>query len=735
MNRPVPLVYQHDSKDCGPSCLQMLHQAHGGYIPITRMRDLCDLTIDGVSMAGIERAARALGMVTQAAKVTPDQLDSLPTPFIAHWLQEHFVVVVRVTPDSVRVADPELGWVTYGRKEFTDRWLGRKMFGEVERDPSLTSGAVLMASPGPEFVTGEAPASESGLDMVPLPELLKSNSRTVWAILLAFPVIAGVTVALPILMQRVIDDALAESDLGLLYVLLGGYLVLSISGSVIGALRDLALLRLGAMISLEIVQIFMTRLLRLRMRFFEIRSLGDLLQRQADRHRIEQFLTSHSLPTLFSLILFVIFAIMLGSYSLWVLACVLVAAALTLAWIVAIGRRRRRFDLQQFELEGLVQDNAVEIISAVRDLKALGKTGQKNRFFRSLLQRRFDTTFRAARLDEVQSIGALFLMEIGEIAGLIVAGTLVINGQTTVGAFVAILFILGQMRGPLSQMVPFFQAAQDAWLSLGRLKALQEETVEPDTAPADAEFAGLSAQDIQLSDVGFRYNPMHEREVLSDISLTIPAGQKTAIVGASGAGKSTLIKLLSKFHDPSRGVMSYGPQDLSDVSPEIWRARIGQVFQDGVIFNSTLRYNITLSHDEPDDERLKRCLQIANVDEFLGMLPQGLLTSIGRGGWQLSAGQKQRILIARALYPDPEILIFDEATSALDSNNEAQITTALANGLTGRTSIVISHRLSTIRDADQIIVMDQGRVVATGRHDDLVATSAVYRDLFAQQLS
>ncbi|WP_296427279.1 peptidase domain-containing ABC transporter [Yoonia sp.] len=733
MTRAFSLIYQHDSKDCGPSCLQMIHRFHGGYISTAQMRILCDLTIDGVSMAGLARAADRLGMATQAARVTPDQLDTLPLPLIAHWLQEHFVVVVAVTRSTVRVADPELGFVTYKRQDFHDRWLGQKMFGEVKTDRLATEGAVLMVAPGQTFATHRGPMTVRTAHFAPLWPILRENRRAALTVLIVFPLLMAIAVALPLIMQRVIDDGVGGQNPGLLQLLLIGYLVLSLSRNVVGGLRDLLLLKLGAKISLEIVHRFMRQLLQLKMDFFERRSLGDLLQRQNDHHRIERFLTTQSLPTFFSLLTFLVFAVMLGTYSMMVLTCVVAFAGVTLVWIVAIGKRRRKFDLQQFELEGIVQDNAVEIISAVRDLKAFGRTRQKTRFYQSLLRRRFESTYRAARLDEMQSIGALLLMEAGEIIALMIAGRLVIVGDASLGVFVAILFILGQMRGPLSQMVPFFQSVQDALLSLNRLDALQEESAEPENAPADARLDALAAQDLRFDHVGFRYNPMHPQNVLTDLTFTIPAGKKTAIVGASGAGKSTLIKLLAKFHEPTDGVIRYGDIDLSQVAPQIWRERIGQVFQDGMIFNASLGYNITLSHDTPDRVQLARVLDVANVDAFLPTLTQGIETSIGRGGWQLSAGQKQRVLIARALYSDPEILIFDEATSALDSNNEAEITSNLQQMFAQRTSIVISHRLSTIRDADQIIVMDAGYIVASGTHDVLIANDGPYRRLFVRQ--
>jgi ATP-binding cassette subfamily B protein len=713
----------------------MVHRHYGGHIPITEMRELCDLTIDGVSMQGLMTAAETLGFDVMAAPADARSLDSLPVPFIAHWLKEHFVVVYEVTPNRIRVADPEMGRVSYTRQAFLDRLLGTKMFGAVQRpDPGAGArGTVLLLSPGAGFLPQDGPPPRVP-PMIRLRGLLGEVRRDLLWIALAFPAVMAVTIALPLIMQRVIDDGVSGRDVGALTLLLGGYLVLLVSRNVIGALRDLLLLKVGAHVSIEIVHRFMTRLLQLRIGFFERRSLGDLVQRQQDTHRIEQFLTTQSLPTFFSILTFVFFAVMLAYYSLTVLAVVALAAILTLVWISVFTRRRRAYDLQQFELEGLVQENAIEIMSAVTDLKSFGMERQKGRFYRSLLRRRYDTTLRALRLDEMQSTGALLLMDLGEIAALLLAGRQVIAGGGSLGTFVAVMYILGQLRGPLARMVPFSQTAQDAWLSFGRLQSLQQEATEPDSAPGDAVLDGMPPSDLHFDAVDFRYNPIHRADVLHGLSFAIRAGEKTAIVGASGSGKTTLLKLMGLFHRPTAGRIRYGGLDLADVSPAAWRRRIGQVFQEGTIFNTTLSYNITLSHDTPDAARLAQVTALANVDEFLPILPLGLATSVGRAGWQLSTGQKQRVLIARALYRDPEILILDEATSALDSNNEAEITRNLADIGAGRTSIVISHRLSTIRDADQIIVLERGRVAEIGRHDDLIARDGTYRALFRHQL-
>lgn len=736
MSQKPPLIFQHDSKDCGPSCLQMVHQFHGGRIAMTRMRDLCDLSLDGVSMHGLARAAEALHMDALATQAAPEALHNLPLPFIAHWLQDHFVVVYKMTAQKVFVADPEQGYVAYSHEDFLDRWLGQKIYGVVQTGKAqrADSGAVLVLSPDEGFA--DQPAEDPPKKpLIAWSDLRGKLGKDGLMVALAFPLTMAVTIALPLIMQRVIDQGILAENLNAVMLFLLGYLVLSLSHNVIGAVRDLLLLRIGANISIEIVHRFMQRLLSLHISFFERRSLGDLVQRQNDHRRIEQFLTTQSLPTFFAILTFIVFAIMLGVYDLGILALFSGFAALSVLWVEHFRKRRRSFDMQQFELEGIVQENTIEIMSAVVDLKSFGMTAQKGRFYRSLLRRRYDTTLRALRLDEMQNIGAVLLMDIGEIAALYLAGRAVIVSGGTLGEFVAVMYILGQMRGPLARMVPFFQSAQDAWLSLQRLQSLQQEPDEPTSLSGDTAFSAMPAQDLIFDNVSFRYNEMHEGFILKDLSFTVPHGQKTAIVGASGSGKTTLLKLISKFHPPTTGNITYGGLDLAKVSADLWRRRIGPVLQEGTIFNNTLAYNITLSHDAPNAANLDRVMKIANVAEFLELLPYKLLTTIGRSGWQLSSGQKQRVLIARALYRNPEILIFDEATSALDSNNEAEITENLADMVSNRTSIVISHRLSTINDADQVLVLKNGRIVEQGTHNALVQQRGQYFDLFYHQIN
>lgn len=726
----VKLIYQHDSKDCGPTCLQMVHMYFGGRIPISQMRTLCDLTIDGVSMLGMVHAAESLGLDAHPMLVQLESIGSLPTPFIAHWLDDHFVVVTDVSATQVRVVDPELGHVTYLRQDFVDRWTGTKEYGELKTDHSRTRGAVLLVQPSDSFVPQTDTADIFDNKFLGPDELLSGNGRQVFWIMVAFPAIMATVIALPIMMKAMIDEGIGAGDVALLQILLLGYLVLSLSKNIIGGIRDLLLARLGANISIKIANRFMQLLLNLRMNFFDRRSLGDLLQRQQDHHRVEVFLTAHSLPALFSLLTLLIFAVMLGFFNLTVLAVFSFFAGFSVWWLVIFAKRRRPLDQQRFEVEGIVQDNAVEIISSVRDLKAFNKTDQKIAFFDQLLRRRYETVYRSARLDEMQNIGASVLLEFGEIAALAVIGLAVASDKASLGSFFAVLFIVGQMRGPLGQAVPFFQAAQDANLSYGRLTSLTHEDEEPHAMAGDASFQQTENLSISLHSVSFRYNPIHQRNILTDLSCQIPAGKRTAIVGESGAGKSTLIKLLTKFYEPSDGQIMYGDQDLGGISGHAWRERVCNVFQDGVIFNSTLSYNIALSHSIDDPEKLAKVLEAANVNAFLEQFPNGLVTSVGRGGWQLSEGQKQRVLIARALYRNPEIFIFDEATSALDVQNEQAIIANLERVFADRTSIVISHRWETIRNADQVILLHKGRVAASGSMDSVMHNSEEFRRIF-----
>lgn len=729
-------VFQHDSKDCGPTCLQMVHRHFGGHIPITHMRELCDLNIDGVSIEGLNRAAEELGFDALPCKISAANLETLPTPFISHWNQDHFVVVVSVENGKVRVADPALGLRNYSIDEFVKNWLGYREFGELKTvsNPNTAQGAVLLLEPGDEFKINRPKVQTLSTRLAKLSPYFAGTARDSVLIGLLFPLLLAITFALPFLMRRAIDEGVQISDFPAFVWFMTGYLTLLLSRNLFGAIRDILLMKFGARISIQILNNFISRLVHLTVSFFEKRSLGDLVQRQTDNQRIESFLTLQSLPTFFALLSFLVFAVVLALFNPLILLVYFAFSGGAISWISYFSRKRRALDFEQFEIDGVVQDNTIEIMSSVYDLKSFNIEQQKSKFYHSLLNRRFDVSVRAKYLDEYQRFGSVLFLDMAEVLTLVLAGLAAIQGQSSLGEFIAIMFILGQMRNPVERLVPFIQSAQDAWLSLQRLQALNEEAAEATNSPLDSTLRDQRNGAIILENVCFQYNRLHETEILSGLNFTIPPGKKTAIVGASGSGKSTLVKLLTKFHEPTKGCIKYAGIDLSGVSPGHWRQRIGQVYQDGIVFNTTLGYNITLSHADPDPARLERAIEVANVGEFLADFPMGLKTSIGRGGWLLSAGQKQRVLIARAIYRDPEILIFDEATSALDSENEDAISVNLSAAFADRTAIIIAHRLSTILDADQIVVLEKGSVVEVGTHPDLSKPGSRYFELFRTQI-
>ncbi len=728
-----PVVFQHDSKDCGPSSLQMVLQYHGISVPITTLRDYCDLSRDGVSLKGLKTAAELLGFEAWAARVDADSLENLPLPFICHWLQNHFVVVYKITAEKVFVADPEKGLCSYSRQSFLQHWLGFKTFGILEDNPEklAKSGAVLVLTP-PDTPPPLSPVTKPE-PLVKIRPFLRRSWRKLVLVGVSFPVLLGITLALPLVTQHLVDNAVAAGDVGLVRLLLVGFLVLTISHQVISALRDILLIRLGAGLSLDIVSEYLTQMLRLRTGFFERRSLGDLVQRMQDYSRVERFLTQQSLPTLFSTLIFLAFSIMLANYSFVILLVVLGFAVLSVWWVWWLRGKRRQYDIQEFELQGLVQDHTIEILSAITDLKALNLTKQKAAFYSNVLRRRFEATLRVLRLEELQSVGAGLLAGVGDTIALYLAARLVIAGNISLGGFIAIMYILGQLRGPLARIVPFLQMTQDALISYQRMQALAEEESEPEPGLLDEALLALDSAPIRFEDVSFKYNVTHKKNVLSNLNFEIPPVGKTAIVGKSGSGKTTLFKLLSRFYEPSEGRIFFGEIDLAQTSAAAWRKRCSVVLQEGTIFNTSLIYNIVLTHGDYDQERLETAIRLANVDEFIDDLGYGLKTSIGKNGWQLSTGQKQRVLIARALYRQADYLLMDEATSALDSQNEAEITAHMNMYGHNRASVVISHRLSTIKDADQILVMERGRIVEQGRHDDLMAAKGSYAQLFAAQ--
>jgi ATP-binding cassette, subfamily B, bacterial len=725
-SRGFPVFRQMDAMDCGPTCIRMIAKHHGRLYSLPYLREKSYANRQGVSMRGLAYAAESVGFRTLAAKVDLEQLArEAPLPCVVHWEQEHFVVVYRVARGRVHVADPARGLVSYTADEFVRGWASIAG-GERPR------GAVLLLEPTPAFYEREGDAE---------------GERTRWRFLLSYvrgygPFLAqagvGMLVAsllqlvFPFLTQAIVDHGIGHRDVGLVNLILIAQLTLFVSRTAVEAIRNRILFHVGSRVYVSIVADFLAKLTRLPIAFFDTRMVGDVLQRVHDHQRIQQFLTTTTFHVAFSALTLLVFGAVLAAYSPAIFAVFAAGSAAYLAYVAVFLRRRRELDHLRFAEQARNQSALVEMVMAMPDIKLANAEQAKRWGWERSQARLFRVDLRALGLDQLQDGGATFINELKNIAVTFLAVRLVTGGEMTLGMLLAVQYILGQLNGPLSQLIAFAHAAQDAQISLERLAEMHAR--EDEERPDVARHALPAGRSLELRGVTFRYGSPHSAPVLDDVVLTIPEGGVTAIVGPSGSGKTTLLKLLLKFHEPSAGELRVGAANLREVSHRAWRERCGVVMQDGQLFSDTILGNIAVGEERVDFERLAHAADVANIREFVETRPAGYQTKVGRDGLGMSEGQRQRLLIARAVYKDPDYLFFDEATSALDAANERTIIENLQDFCRGRTVVVVAHRLSTVRHADQIVVLDRGRVVERGTHAELTALRGSYYHLVKNQL-
>ncbi|MBX3211170.1 MAG: peptidase domain-containing ABC transporter [Labilithrix sp.] len=714
--------------DCGPTCLRMVLLTFGARVGITRVRELCDLGKQGVSIRSLSRAAEALGIRTVAAQLPLERCRYVKTPFIAHWQQSHFVVVDKFGKDHVLVRDPAHGVVRYSTGEFEEAW------AVTQTSDRGRLGTALFLEPTKRMdeILANEPTGEVGLDRLGRYAASHAAELRNIALALAYSIASGI--ALPFLTQAVVDLGIGYQDLRVVTVLLLAQVALLTSRTVVELLRSRLLLYVGARMSIAIVSDYLFKLMRLPISFFDVRSLGDVLQRIGDNGRIERFLTTSLLGALFSVLHIGVAAVALLVLNGQLALVFLVVTAVVGVWIALFSAKRRELDFKRFNQSADAQGKLIQLVSGLPELKLADAERSKRWEWEAVQARLFRLSVAGLTLEQWQDAGATLLIEGKDVIATLLVAREVIEGRMTLGQMLATQFLLGQTTGPLRQIVAFNKAFQDARISLERLEEVHS-TVDEAADPSATSPLPDEAHDIVLHDLTFRYPGMREGEaVLHQLNLCIPASRVTAIVGASGSGKTTLLRLLLRFYEPSEGTISYGGTELSRAPIDEWRSKMGAVLQDGFMFNDTIAHNVALGHERVDRERLVRALDSAAAREFVEALPLGWNTKIGADGQSLSAGQKQRLLIARALYKESPILLFDEATSALDAKNERMIHDALQKVFVGRTVVVIAHRLSTVQSADQIVVLDQGRVSEMGTHAALVARKGRYYDLVKNQL-
>ena len=776
-----PYYQQHDQMDCGPACLRMVAKHYGRHFTAQSLRERAELGKDGVSLLGIAEAAEAIGFRTMGVQVPFEKLmREAQLPCIVHWQQNHFVVVYDIKPartwmrnvfggfrpstpavgalsrdepptatfgsgadepsqwptntpglvamprGTVYIADPGRGLLTYSAEVFCEGWLSGYTGGQ-------RTGIALLLEPTPALHEHEDEVAADGkYNFGRVLGHLKQHRRLLFQLMLGLAVGSGLQLLVPFLTKSVVDVGVNTQNVPFIYLVLGAQLMLMAGRLSVEFIQSRLLLHISTRVNLTILSDFLSKLLRLPLSFFDTKNFGDLMQRIGDHQRIESFVTGQALTLPFALANIVLLSVVVAMFSLPIFGVYVVANLLYAGWIVLFLRSRRKLDIRRFGLSAKSQSTLVQLIQGMQEIKLAGAERSSRWAWEHLQASLFRQQLQSLTLNQLQQVGAFVLNDGKNILITCLAAQAVIKGQMTLGAMLAMQQLIGQLNGPVSQLIGLSQGFQDAKMSLERLNevhALADE--EPANQPRLHE---LPAAGLYLQGLSFRYPGAGNEPVLRGLDLYIPVGKTTAIVGMSGSGKTTLLKLLLKFYDPTDGEIRLGDVSLRHVSHASWRAQCGVVMQDGFLFSDTIARNIAVGVERIDARRLDHAVRVANLREFVDALPTGLHTKIGAEGNGISQGQRQRILLARAVYKKPSFIFLDEATNALDATNEAVIMRNLDEFFRGRTVVVVAHRLSTVCHADQIVVLDKGQLTEVGTHAELVALRGAYWQLIKNQL-
>jgi ATP-binding cassette subfamily B protein len=721
-----PFVKQPDAMDCGPACLKMVAGFYKMSFSLETLRKKCFITREGVSFLGLSEAADSLGFRTIGVKIPFEILTgNVPLPCIVHWRQKHFIVVYKIKKDKIWAADPAVGLVKFSMEEFMRNWASTVIDGKQ-------AGLCLIIEPTPALFKNEN-ERESSTGFKFLFKYFNLYRKYIYQLVLGLILGSCIQLVIPFLTQSIIDIGLNNNDIGFIYLILFAQLALVFGRMSVEFIRGWLLLHIGSRVNVAVISGFLQKLMSLPISFFDTKLTGDILQRIEDNNRIEEFLTSTSLNILFSFFNLFVFGIVLAIYSFKILLIFLTGSILYIVWVSVFMRSRARLDHQRFKQMSISGNKLINIVNGMQEIKLTQSELSMRWDWERLQAALFSLKVKGLSIIQYQSAGATLINEITNILITIVAATAVLKADMTLGMMLAVQFIIGQLNVPVSQIIGFFRMSQDAKMSLDRLAEvhnLDEEEPDPEVKVRKLP----EKKDIYFNGLSFQYEGPRSPYALKDIDLFIAENRITAIVGTSGSGKTTLLKMLLGFYQPVTGEILIGDLRLSNLSLKVWREKVGAVMQDGFLFPDTIAANIAPGAEDINVERLVKAADISNIRGFIESLPLGYNTKIGANGHGLSEGQKQRLLIARVIYKDPDIIIFDEATNSLDANNEKVIVENLAEFFEGKTVIVVAHRLSTVRNADQIVVLDSGRITETGDHESLIAKRGAYYNLVKNQL-
>lgn len=721
---------QKDSMQCGIACLSSICLHYGKKYSLTFLDELCHSTSEGISLKAIADGANKLGLDARTGLVTKDYFNKSNMPCILHWNQKHFVVLYKTSKSKKQfyIADPGKGLVKYKEQDFCRHWICTQSNGEEK-------GIAMFLSPTENFskILYQDDNKEKRSFSF-LAKYIKRYHGNFLQIILGLLLGCILQLIMPFLTQSIVDVGIAHKNINFIWLILIGELVIVTARTLTDFIRRWLLLHISMRINVSLISDFFIKLLKLPMSFFDTKLMGDLMQRMNDHKRIQSFLTSQILSTIFSMLSFVVFSIVLLIYNKLIFVVFLVGSVLYGIWIAIFLEKRKGLDYQIFELQAINQNKTYQFITTMQEIK-LQDCEQRRRWeWEDVQVDLFNVQMKSLKLQQTQEAGSIFINEFKNIIVTVMAAASVIEGNITLGTMLAIQYIVGQLNSPLEQLMSFMYSLQDVKISLERINEIHGRKNEDASEDKLLVFNNTGELSINLYNVDFKYNPHVEDNTLSDISFSIPDGKVTAIVGASGSGKTTLIKLILGFYQVQDGKILIAGENIDKYNLKWWRRQCGVVMQDGVIFSESIARNIAVDDNEIDEERLLRASEIANIKDFILSLPLKYNTKIGRDGVGLSQGQKQRILIARAVYKNPQFIFLDEATNALDAKNERAIVENLNEFYKGRTVVVVAHRLSTVKNADQIVVLDAGKVVEVGDHNSLIAKQGTYYNLVKDQL-
>ncbi|WP_378187255.1 peptidase domain-containing ABC transporter [Aquimarina sp. W85] len=726
-----PFYKQAESKDCGPTCIKIIAKHYGRVLNTANLRMLSETTREGSSLLGLSEAVEKIGFRSLGVKLSLNQLKEAPLPCIVHWKKVHYVVVYKIKTFrngsvTIYVSDPAHGLITYTKEEFIAAWIGNNA------NESTEEGVALLIEPTPNFYSDAIEDEKEKFGFKFISKYVIQYRKFIYQLILGLTAGSLLQLITPFLTQSIVDVGIKNQDINFVYLVLIAMLSLFIGRTLIDVLRSWILLHLSTRINISLISDFFIKLMNLPISYFDVKMTGDLLQRINDHKRIERILTMSSLNVLFSLVNLLVFSIVLIYYSLAIFGIFAIGSILYFSWVLLFFKKRKKLDYKRFSQISEEQSKVIELVNGMQEIKLHNAEKRKRWNWEFVQAKLFRISVENLALEQYQSVGSAFINELKNILITVFSAKLVIDGEITLGMMLAITSIVGQLNAPITQFINFLRELQDAQISLERLGEIhnkEDEEVSKNEKikdiPNDVGFT--------IKNLDFRYVGS-DQPVLENLSLTIPANKITAIVGVSGSGKTTLMKLLLKFYEPNNGKIFLGSFDLQNISQKSWRDQFGVVMQEGYIFNDTIANNIAVGDDYIDKKKLAHAVDVANIQEFIESLPLSYNTKIGMEGVGLSTGQKQRLFIARAVYKDPKFLFFDEATSALDANNEKVIMEKLDRFFENKTVMVIAHRLSTVKNAHKIVVLEHGHIVEVGNHQELIAKKGNYFNLVKNQL-